>query len=132
MEDEVYVPGENFYQKVQLTASKYEVKVGEPLRLFVSRETDGWIEKSKSGVEVDQPGICWLKSEPPKHESDVSFNINFKVSPSGNHQFDVGMKAVSGRSIMFNSPGKHTIVGRSSLWCPPGIISNQIEIMVRY
>jgi len=130
LEEKVYAPGENFYQKIELTASKYEVKVGEPLRLFVSRETNGWIKKSRS--EIDQAGKCWLKNEPRKHEVDVSFDVSFEVTPPGSHEFDVGMKAVSGRSVMFDSPGEHIIVAKSSLWCPPGTISNQIAILVQY
>ncbi|MDK9558265.1 hypothetical protein QQF73_11595 [Marinobacter sp. M216] len=127
-EEILYVPGPEFYQKVDLSVSSSEIEVGEVLILKVSRETAGWIEKPSSEVNTDDPNQCWYRgSPPPKYEEEVSPNIAFKATPEGYQRYGFDL---NGRTVMFTNAGEYQIKGHSSLWCAPGATSNTVAITV--
>ncbi len=130
-EETLYVPGPDFYQKIELSVSSTEIEVGEVLVLKVSRETGGWIEKSSSEVNTDDPNQCWYSgSPPPEYEEEVSPNIAFMATPKGYQRYNVGPESIQSRTVMFTKAGEYQIMGHSSVWCVPGATSNTVDITV--
>ena len=128
----VVVPGDDFFQEVVLIVDKTEVQVGEPVFLKVTRSTGGWVEIMMNPIV--KMG-CYYVSEPPKYEDDTSWTISFKVEPKSNVEFlvptEVDLAELRPRSVIFKEPGKYYIQGHSSVWCPPGMDTNEIEVTVK-
>ena len=127
-----YVPGPDFQQAIMLVPVSGEISVGEPVRLVVTRSSDGWIKTLESKVDKSQEDACfWVNNKPPVFEEDAGPSMRFIVNPKGSATFNIGHEALSYRTVTFSKPGEYQIHAHSALWCAPGINSNTITITVR-
>lgn len=130
-EEIVYVPADDFEQRIELSSSTNRLKVDEILELKVKRWAGPWVERKISLVNTEDPNTCWHRgSAPPTNEREVSSNISFTVTPNGNQRFNVGHEALEGRTVLFTEPGIYKLQGHSAVWCVPGSTSKTIEIEV--
>ncbi|TBW58859.1 hypothetical protein EZI54_03020 [Marinobacter halodurans] len=121
----MYVPGPDFQQSLKITIAEDQVSVGNEILLTAERQSSGFVEVQ----EAETKGACSFTSKPPELETNVALNIQWIVEPS-NASYEFSFSKAGDRTIAFARPGVYTIQARSSLWCPPGILSNKIVVEV--
>lgn len=122
-EQDIYVPGTDFFQSLDLSVSTNKPRVNEPAIITVIRRADGWV-KAKEGIESE----CLFNGSPPPVEDDASLNSLYIVEPSNGYEFSLNENGE--RTLMFTKPGNYKVVARSALWCSPGILSKPVFVEV--
>lgn len=123
--EKIYVPGDEFIQKLTISVSEKVVQAGGTITLNAMRESNGFIEIDSK----DLKGECYFISAPPRIEDDVSLNINWIISPN-DKSFQFSVDDSGSRTVIFKNAGLYKLKAHSSLWCPPGMSSEELEIHV--
>ncbi|MBW7469844.1 hypothetical protein QQF73_09700 [Marinobacter sp. M216] len=121
----MYIPGPEFQQSLEIAISVKQARVGKDILLNAERRSSGFIEVR----EVDSEGGCVFTSKPPESEGNVALNLQWKIEPDDG-SYDFGFTESGERTLKFSREGIYSIQARSSLWCPPGILSNKLTIKV--
>lgn len=111
----VYVPVDQPATTVEIAISAAEVDVGKPLILHASRTNTGkWQAVKSSALSAED---CWMSQPPPAFEDAVADNVNWQVTPSDHHSFDISPRQDHARVVRFSKPGIYRIQGYSRAWC---------------
>lgn len=121
----VYIPGPELKQSLEISISDTQAPVGKKIILHAERRSSGFVEVQ----EAEPEDGCAFTSKPPEFEGNVALNVLWKIEPEdGSYEFSFTESGE--RTIKFSKKGTYSIQARSSLWCPPGILSNKLVIEV--
>jgi hypothetical protein len=125
--ERVFVPGPDFSSTVTISVSTTKAAVDDPVILYASRMTSGFVEIPYTDV---QPGVQWWRQMPPAFEKEVAGNLRWFVEPDGRAKFNTNFRKDFTREVRFTEPGKYELYGVSAAYGPERISSKTIIIEV--
>ncbi|MAT38237.1 MAG: hypothetical protein CL946_01395 [Ectothiorhodospiraceae bacterium] len=124
----IWVPGEDFEERLTVRAEQDTVRVGEALILHAQRENSGFVRVK---TDIENEPACWWREEPPKFESEVAQNVTWYIEPDDEGKFNLGLRADGSRTVKFARPGTYTLRAETAAWCPPREKSNTLSVVVK-
>ena len=125
--ERVFVPGPEMKSSVTIAVSAKRVAVDEPVVLFASRTTSGFVEEPYEDVA---PGVQWWRQMPPAYEKEVAANLRWIVKPEGKAVFNTDFRKDLTREVRFPEPGAYELYGVSTGYVPEPVTSRTVTIEV--
>jgi len=123
----VFIPGPDANVAITIAASATSAVVDEPIILFASRRTSGFVETPYT----DRPdGVQWWRQMPPAYEKEVAANLKWIVKPEGKAKFNTNFRKDLTREVRFSEPGTYEILGISAGHGPEPVSSKSVTIKV--
>ena len=123
----VYIPGPDASVSITVSVSSNQTAVNEPVILYASRTTSGFVEVPFSQVPE---GVRWWRRMPPAHEEEVAGNLRWIVKPEGKARFNTDFRSDFTREVRFTEPGTYELYGVSAGYGPEPVASETIVIKV--
>ena len=125
--EKVFVPGPDARVSITVSASTLSAAVDEPIVLYTSRRTSGYVEKLFSEVPE---GVQWWRQMPPAYEKEVAGNLRWIVEPEGKAKFNANFRKDLTKEVRFTEPGTYELYGVSSAYGPEAVSSKTVTIEV--
>ena len=125
--ERVFVPGPDASITITIAASTIETAVDEPVILYATRRTSGYVEKPYSQVPE---GVQWWRQMPPGYEKEVAANLRWVVRPEGKSVFNTDFRKDFTREVRFSEPGTYELYGVSAGYGPEPVASEAVTITV--
>jgi len=123
----VYAPGPEASVSITVAASTLTTVVDEPVVLYASRRTGGYVQIPNAELPA---GVRWWRQLPPAYEEEVAANLKWIVKPEGKARFNTDLRKDFTREVRFTQPGTYSIHGVSSLYVPEPVTSPVLTIQV--
>jgi hypothetical protein len=125
--ERVFVPGPEVSATVTISVSTKKAVVDEPIILYASRMTSGFVEIPYDDVPS---GAQWWRQMPPAFEKEVAGNLRWFVEPDGKAKFNTNLRKDFTREVRFTEPGTYELYGISSAYGPEPVTSKTVTIEV--
>lgn len=123
----VFAPGPEASTAITISVSTTKASVGEPVILFASRRTSGFVEIAYTEVPE---GVQWWRQMPPAYEKEVADNLRWMVEPDGIGRFNTDLRKDHTRVVRFSEPGTYEIHGVSAGYGTESVSSKTVTIEV--
>ena len=123
----VFIPGPDVSTTVTISVSTKKAAVDEPVILYASRTSSGFVEMPYGDVPS---GVQWWRQMPPAYENEVAANLKWIVEPEGKAQFNTNFRKDFTREVRFSEPGTYKLYGISSAYGPKPVTSKTVTIEV--
>ena len=125
--EKVFIPGPDVSTTVAISVSTKKAAVDEPVILYASRTTSGFVEIPYNDVPS---GVQWWRQMPPAYEKEVAANLKWIVKPEGKAKFNTNFRKDLTRKVRFSEPGTYKILGISAGYGPEPVSSKTIVLEV--
>ena len=125
--EKVFIPGPDVSTTVTISVSTKKAAVDEPVILYASRTSSGFVEMPYNDVPS---GVQWWRQMPPAYEKEVAANLKWIVEPEGKAQFNTNFRKDFTREVRFSEPGTYKLYGISSAYGPKPVSSKTIVLEV--
>ena len=125
--EKVFIPGPDVSTTVAISVSTKKAAVDEPVILYASRTTSGFVEIPYNDVPS---GVQWWRQMPPAFEKEVAGNLRWFVKPEGKAKFNTNLRKDFTREVRFTEPGTYEIYGISTGYGPEAVSSKTVTIEV--
>ena len=125
--EKVFIPGPHAKTEITIAVSDNRVNVNEPVILYASRRTSGFVEIPYSELPE---GVQWWRQIPPIDEVEVAGNLKWIVEPEGKARFNTDLRKDHTREVRFTEPGRYEIYGVSAFPGPENVGSKTVVIEV--
>jgi len=125
--EKVFIPGPDVSTTVAISVSTKKAAVDEPVILYASRTTSGFVEIPYDDVPS---GVQWWRQMPPAFEKEVAGNLRWFVKPEGKAKFNTNLRKDFTREVRFTEPGTYEIYGISTGYGPEAVSSKTVTIEV--
>ena len=125
--EKVFIPGPDVSTTVAISVSTKKAAVDEPVILYASRMTSGFVEIPYDDVPS---GVQWWRQMPPAFEKEVAGNLRWFVKPEGKAKFNTNLRKDFTREVRFTEPGTYEIYGISTGYGPEAVSSKTVTIDV--
>ncbi len=123
----VFIPGPDVGTTVMISVSTKTAAVDEPIILYASRMSSGFVEILYADV---QPGVQWWRQMPPGYEKEVAGNLRWFVEPEGSARFNTDLRMDLTREVRFSKPGAYQLRAVSAAYGPKPVSSKIVTIEV--
>jgi len=125
--EKVFIPGPDVSTTVTISVSTKKAAVDEPVILYASRTTSGFVEIPYNDVPS---GVQWWRQMPPAYEKEVAGNLRWFVKPDGKAKFNTNLRKDFTREVRFTELGTYELYGVSSAYGPKPVSSKTIVLEV--
>jgi hypothetical protein len=123
----VFVPGPHVNTTISISVSATRVAVNEPVFLFATRRTEGYIEVPYGDLPE---GVRWWRKMPPAYEKEVAANLRWIAKQEGSARFNTDFRKDLTREVRFTEPGTYELYALSSTFSPEPVTSETLTIEV--
>ncbi len=125
--EKVFIPGPHAKTEITIAVSDNRVNVNEPVILYASRRTSGFVEIPYSELPE---GVQWWRQIPPIDEVEVAGNLKWIVEPEGKARFNTDLRKDHTREVRFSEGGFYRLWAVSAVYGPAPVISSVATILV--